>query len=123
MIKDKVHADREVVIMDACHSGAAQEGGNLKIDAGRMAESSGQSVICSSLPEEVSWESKEYPNSVFTHHLIEGFKAKGHDTTLGDTFKYTRNQVEKEVWTDRKAHQTPVMKTTWTNCDLPLVTD
>jgi len=123
MVKDKVHADRVVIIMDACHSGAAQAGGNLKIDARSMAESSGQSVICSSLPEEVSWESKEYKNSVFTHHLIKGFSAKGADTTLADTFAYTREQVEKEVWFDRKSHQTAVMKTTWSKCDLPLIND
>lgn len=120
MVRDKVHADRIVVIMDACHSGAARAGDALKIDADSIASQSGQAVICSSLPEEVSWESKQYPNSVFTRHLIDGLKSRGAATTLSDTFAYTREQVAKEVWSDRKSKQTPVMKSTWAKTDLTI---
>ncbi len=120
LIKDKVHADRVVVIMDACHSGSAKADDRLKLDATDMANESGQAVICSSLPEEVSWESKQYSNSVFTRHLIDGFKCKGAKTSISDTFDYAKNHVEKEVWDDRKSKQTPVMKSTWAKADLAI---
>ncbi len=120
MVKDKVHADRVVVIMDACHSGAARTDDHLPIDASLLSSESGQAVICSSLPEEVSWESKQYANSVFTHHLIDGLKSKGPSTTIGDSFAYARDHVEKEVWTDRQHRQTPIMKSTWSKSDLAI---
>jgi tetratricopeptide (TPR) repeat protein len=120
MVKDKVHADRVVVIMDACHSGAARADDRLKIDAAAMSSESGQAVICSSLPEQVSWESKEYANSVFTHHLIEGLRSRGRKTSIGDSFEYARLNVDKEVWNDRQVHQTPVLKSTWSKPDLSL---
>lgn len=118
MIKDKVHADRVVVIMDACHSGAAEAGEKLKITADALSQSSGQSVICSSLPEELSWESRAYPNSVFTHHLIDSLKNP--KTSISDSFQYTLKHVKDEVWKDRKQFQTPVMKSTWAKTDLSL---
>jgi tetratricopeptide (TPR) repeat protein len=123
MIRDKVHADRVVVIMDACHSGAAKADDRLKVSADKMANASGQVVICSSLPEEVSWESKQYQNSVFTRHLMDGLKSKGVKTSLGDTFEYTRARVQKEVWSDRRQNQNPVMKSTWAKTDLSISAD
>jgi tetratricopeptide (TPR) repeat protein len=120
MVRDKVHADRVVVIMDACHSGAAKADDRLKISADSMANESGQVVICSSLPEEVSWESKQYRNSVFTRHLMNGLQSKGIKTSLGESFEYTRDRVQKEVWSDRKQTQTPVMKSTWAKTDLSI---
>ncbi len=120
MVKDKVHADRVIVIMDACHSGAAKTDDHLPIDASDLSNQSGQAVICSSLPEEVSWESKQYPNSVFTHHLMDGLKSKGSSTSIGDSFAYARDHVEQEVWNDRKHRQTPIMKTTWSKSDLAI---
>lgn len=120
MIKDKVHADRVVVIMDACHSGSAKADDRLKIDADNIANESGQAVICSSLPEEVSWESKQYSNSVFTHHLMDGFKCKGVKTSISETFAYAKDHVVQEVWNDRKSKQTPIMKSTWAKADLAI---
>jgi uncharacterized caspase-like protein len=123
MVKDKLRADRVVLIMDACHSGAAKADERLKIDPEGMASESGQAVICSSLPEEVSWESKQYQNSVFTHHLMAGLKSKGKATSLADSFQYARQNVESEVWADRKSKQTPVMKSTWKRADLVIAAD
>lgn len=129
MIKDRIHADRIVVVLDACHSGAAdtkKTGGekglyrDKNISAEGLAKSAGQMVICSSQPDESSWESKKYPNGVFTHHLIDGLKLKGMTTRLDDAFEYTKKNVEEEVYRDRNARQIPVLKSTWTKSDIAL---
>lgn len=129
MIKDRIHADRIVVVLDACHSGAADtkktagEKGlyrDKNISAEGLAKSAGQMVICSSQPEESSWESKKYPNGVFTHHLIDGLKLKGASTRLDDAFEYTKKNVEEEVLKDRNAKQIPVLKSTWVKSDIAL---
>lgn len=125
MVKGRIHADRVVVLLDACHSGAAEDGGKglireRNLDADQVAVDSGQAVICSSKPDELSWESKQYNNGVFTHHLIAGLKLKGDATPLQDAFDYTRAHVESEVKADRKKNQTPLMKSTWSRADVPL---
>lgn len=125
MVKGRIHADRVVVLLDACHSGAAEDGGKgllreKNLDAQAVAIDSGQAVICSSRPDELSWESKQYNNGVFTHHLIAGLRLKGVSTPLQDAFDYTRDHVENEVKSDRKTNQTPLMKSTWSRANVPL---
>lgn len=125
MVKGRIHADRVVVLLDACHSGAAEDGGKgllreKNLDAQAVAIDSGQAVICSSKPDELSWESKQYSNGVFTHHLINGLKLKGAATPLQDAFDYTREHVENEVKSDRSTNQTPLLKSTWSRANVPL---
>lgn len=150
LIKKRVHADRVVVMLDACHSGSAEvekdrtetdikaastaveaavssqgttplsQNSIGNINAEEVAKESEQLVICSSQPNELSWESKQYPNSVFTHHLISGLKLKGQSTKLEDAYEYAREQVVQEVLAERNAHQTPVLKSKWKKSDLNL---
>ncbi len=119
-IKKRVHTDRMVLVMDACHSGAAESGAkglfrakNVSVD--EIVQGSGQFVICSSQPNQVSWESKKYPNSVFTHYLIEGLKEK---TKLGDACTYMKDKVQQEVLRDRGELQDPVVGSHWEGDDL-----
>ncbi|MFA6208020.1 MAG: caspase family protein [Candidatus Obscuribacterales bacterium] len=125
IIKGRVHSDRVVLVLDACHSGAADPGakglfrqGN--VDVTEVAQGTGQLVISSSQPSQVSWESKHYQNSVFTRCLIESLKSKGNATTLGEAFSNMKDKVQQEVLTERGVLQTPVLKSRWKGNDLRL---
>lgn len=125
MIKERVHSDRIVLMMDACHSGAANTAGKglfriANFSADELAQGSGQLVICSSEPTQTSWESKRYQNGVFTHYLLEGLRQNGGMNKLGDAFKHMQEKVQEEVLRDRGELQTPLLKSKWVGDDLIL---
>ncbi len=119
LIKKRIHSDRVIAILDTCYSGAAgsQDSKNIlrttNINADEIAQGTGQMVICSSEPNQRSFESKNYENSVFTHRLIEALHLKGKDTNIEEAFNYMKEKVQEEVVQDRAALQTPVMKGNW----------
>lgn len=124
IIKGRVHSDRILILLDACHSGAVTVAGEKgmtrtgNISAEDVAQGTGQMVICSSDTSEVSWESKRYENSVFTHCLIESMKKNGKQTKLGEAFTQLKEDVETEVRRDRGAQQMPVIKGQWQGDEL-----
>ncbi len=125
MIKSRVHSDRIVLMMDACHSGAANTAGKglfriANFSADELAQGSGQLVICSSEPTQTSWESKRYQNGVFTHYLLEGLRKNGGMNKLGDAFKHMQEKVQEEVLRDRGELQSPLLKSKWVGDDLVL---
>ncbi len=125
IIKQRVHAERVIVILDACHSGAAKtaEKGLIRkgnYDADEIMSGTGQLVICSSAPSEVSWEGKNYQNSVFTKHLIDSLKMRGEYTKLGEAYENLKGQVQSEVLRDRGELQNPQLKSKWRGNDLML---
>jgi tetratricopeptide (TPR) repeat protein len=133
IIKEQIHSNRVVIIMDVCHSAAAAPAAGSKeltrgdehvsknasgVDAEKIPLGEGQSILCSSLADQVSWESKIYPNSVFTKKLMEALQTKGTQTTLTDAYAYLKDAVESEVLRDRAALQTPILNTKlWTGGD------
>lgn len=143
IIQEQVRSKRVVVILDVCHSGSAGDETkkaaddvddeddsaasdsaskglvrSAKLDVGGLKVGSGQVILCSSLAEQVSWESKNYPNSVFTRRLIESLQCKGKDTTLNQAFAQLRTSVGAEVLSDRGMVQTPnIFNKTWTGGD------
>jgi len=126
-IKARVHSDRVVVVLDACHSGAAEAGGKGmsytgNVDANAVAQGTGQLVISSSSPSQVSWESKAYENSIFTRCLIDALRKNGNATTLGDAFSSMRDKVQEQVLRERGVLQTPVLKSKWKGEDLRIST-
>lgn len=125
MIKDRVHSDRIVLLMDACHSGATNTAGKglfriSNFSADELAQGSGQLVICSSEPTQTSWESKRYQNGVFTHYLLEGLRQNSGMSKLGEAFKFMQDKVQDEVLRDRGEMQTPLLKSKWVGDDLVL---
>src|SRR5262249_3995071 len=87
-------------------------------DASNLALGSGQTVLCSSLADQVSWESGRYQNSVFTRHLIDALESNGESTTLTQAYKTLRDEVESEVPHAHGELQTPVLSTNqWTGGD------
>jgi hypothetical protein len=86
------------------------------IDVSNITAGAGQIILCSSAADQVSWESKEYPNSVFTRRLIESLGNK--DTHLTDAYKAMKTKVEEEVLRDRAVVQTPMIKENWQGGDV-----
>jgi tetratricopeptide (TPR) repeat protein len=141
IIQEQVHCKRVVVILDVCHSGSAGDVSkrtsefddddtaakdsaskgldrSVKLDVSGLQVGSGQVVLCSSLADQVSWESKNYPNSVFTRRLIEALQCKGKDTTLNEAYERLQSSVGAEVLSDRSMVQTPnLYNKNWTGGD------
>ncbi|HEY9786480.1 MAG TPA: caspase family protein [Candidatus Obscuribacterales bacterium] len=126
-IKDRVHCDRVVVFLDACHSGATKTGAKglfrSGVDAGEFAVGSGQLVIASSKDDQVSWEAKNRPNSVFTATLLDALRSKGSRTTLGEMFESLKDGVQDTVLRERGVLQTPVMSSQWKGNDLVIAAE
>lgn len=142
IIEEQVHSKRVVVILDVCHSGSAgadskktsdiddvdddadsdsASKGLMRVtnmDASKLNVGSGQVVLCSSLADQVSWESKNYPNSIFTRKLMEALQCNGKNTSLKEAFEKLRTLVSAEVLSDRGAVQTPSLyNKSWTGGD------
>jgi uncharacterized caspase-like protein len=123
-VTKRTGCDRLVMLLDACHSGAALEGGkglmrttNFNLDD---VTGSGQLIISSSSPQQTSWESKRYANGVFTRKLIDSLETRGDKTTVSEAFKKLQDSVEQEVQFDRVTQQTPMMLSKWNGDDLEL---
>lgn len=134
-VKDLVHSDRILLVLDVCHGGAVVNDGDMLamggkslgrrtehgVDFKNITVGEGQIVVASSLSGQLSWESENYPNSVFTRRLIEGLRLKGKTTGISDAFAYMRGKVEDEVLRDRGEMQTPIILTSgWSGGDLAL---
>lgn len=122
-IRERVHSDRVLVVLDTCHAGGASESKGIvrqaNADAATIAQGSGQLVICSSDKNQTSWESKQYPNSVFTRSLIEGLQKQGSSSDVSDVFNFVKDKVQQEVVQERGVLQTPVLEASkWTGKDL-----
>ncbi len=123
IIKHRVHSRRVALFLDACHSGAiTPEAKGMtrtpRIDANKIALGTGQLVICSSKTDQVSWELKSVPNSVFTKYLIDGLRLNGPKTKLGEAFGYMQDKVQETVLRERGELQTPVLRSEWKGDDL-----
>jgi hypothetical protein len=119
IIKDRIRSNRALLVLDACHSGAAvpkeakgmARSGNIDVD--EISQGTGHMVLSSSAPSQVAWESVSKPNSVFTRRLMEGFQVNGPDTTLEQAYAHLQKSVEQEVQRDRGYLQTPQLKGKW----------
>lgn len=125
-LKERVDAKRVLLVLDACHSGGVSPHskgitrvGNFDTDT--LAIGNGQMVICSSEPDQQSWESKRYNNGVFTRNLLEGLRSKGQNTTIEDAFGRINELVQDEVRQDYPGNrQSPVLKSKWEGEELIL---
>ena len=121
-IKSRVHCDRVIIFLDACHSGATENGGKglirAGVDAGELSAGSGQLVIASSKEDQISWESKKLANGVFTAVLLDTLKKQGASTTVGQMFDGLKDNVQDTVLRERGTLQTPVMKSEWNGNDI-----
>jgi hypothetical protein len=131
----RLEAERVVVLLDTCYSGAA--GGrtfaSLRTRAGsvddlfleRLARTKGRAIITASRPNEVSLEVGEYGHGLFTYFLLQGLGGaadlnRDGIVSLQELYEY----VEQEVTRTSRAlggNQHPVLKGELEGV-LPLVT-
>jgi uncharacterized caspase-like protein len=120
----RIEAERVVMFLDACYSGAA--GGRTfvsrKTRAGavddlfleRLTRATGRVIMTASKPSEVSMELPELGHGIFTYYLTEGLKGAGDlnrdgIVSLQELYEYVEQQVSRK---SRLAggNQHPVMK-------------
>jgi len=123
-IFSRVEAERMVVFLDACYSGAA--GGRTfsskrtrasTLDdqfLERLTRSKGRAIITASRPSEVSIELPELGHGIFTYYLVEGLKGaadlnKDGIVTVQELYEYLEQQVATKS-RSVGANQHPVMK-------------
>ncbi|HEX6304670.1 MAG TPA: caspase family protein [Anaerolineales bacterium] len=106
-------SQRQLLILDCCHSGAFARGtkGSLGASVGTSAAFEGTGygrvVMTATDATQYAWEGDqavgEPVNSVFTHHLIDGLKSgeadANHDgvVTIDELYDYSYRQVVKET--------------------------
>lgn len=117
-----IKAERLLVLIDACRSGAvarikAEQGDDLlKWEFGgprldKLAAGEGRVIISASDAHQSSWIVGRYRNSLFTHFVLEGLQGGVDDRSDGlirvlDLFHYVASQVRRE-----RGDQTPVLTT------------
>jgi len=123
-IFSRVEAERMVVFLDACYSGAA--GGRTfsskrtratNLDdqfLERLTRSKGRAIITASRTSEVSVELVELGHGIFTYYLVEGLKGaadlnKDGIVTVQELYEYLEQQVATKS-RSVGANQHPVMK-------------
>lgn len=120
-ISRRVLSDRVLLVLDACHSGSVNPNAKgmtrvANFDAAALAQGSGQMVICSSSPDQQSWESKRYDNGVFTKQLLQGLRT---NQSINQAYDSMKNSVANEVQEDYPGmRQTPLMHSTWNGANL-----
>lgn len=115
-VASRVRAQRAVIVLDTCYSGAASAGGKGLLTPGSavsrdtldlMKQGAGRVVLAASTGDQEALGDSTLAggHGVFTYYLMQAMKqSKGLDT-VGKMFPYVRQQVEA------RAHgaQTPVM--------------
>jgi len=120
----RIEAERVVVFLDACYSGAA--GGRTfaskKTRAGavddmfldRLTRSKGRAIITASRPSEVSIELPDLGHGIFTYYLVQGLRGaadlnRDGIVTLQELYEYLEQQVTQKSRAVG-GNQHPVMK-------------
>lgn len=113
-VKERVHTNRVLLVLDTCYSGAgaqnSQKGMFRKnVDTQALSDASGSVVISSSSPDQQSWESDELKNSYFTKFLIDSLRDPKCANDLEHAFVSMKDRVQSAVLRDKGALQTPVI--------------
>ncbi len=118
VVRTRIKAQRTVILLDTCHSGAAV--GHLLGEAvgskdattsenalDRIRQGVGRAILTSSSKEEQSYEGKPYDNGYFTHFLLEAMrKDKGNDS-VEQVYASVKQGVTKAAGSIQRK-QTPV---------------
>jgi len=123
-IFERIEAERVVVFLDTCYSGAgggrtfaAKNTRATSVDddfLARLARSKGRAIITASKANEVSLELAEFGHGIFTYYLVQGLKGAADLNRDGIvTFQELYEYLDKEVSAKSRAvggNQHPVMK-------------
>ena len=105
----RIDAERVVVFLDACYSGAA--GGRtfaakqMAVDEfflERLARAKGRAILAASRPSEVALEAAALGHGLFSYYLVEGLRGaaasnKDGVITLQELFDYVQQQVTRQA--------------------------
>lgn len=124
-IKRACKTDRALIVLDTCYSGYAAKGARggeaaANFSARELAQGTGHMVVCSSGPDERSWESRTYQNGVFTHNLIDSLRTIGRASGIKAAFAHMKEKVEWEVQRDEGQSQSPQIGGHWQGEDLKI---
>jgi hypothetical protein len=123
-IFDRIEAERVVVFLDACYSGAA--GGRTfasrrtraarvdEVFLDRLTRSRGRAIVTASQASEVSLEVPELGHGLFTHFLVQGLRGaadldRDGIVSLQEIYQYLEQQVSQKSRA-MGGNQHPVMK-------------
>ncbi len=125
-LKQGVHCDRILLVLQAAYSGAADlEAGakslspkkSFNVDVGKVVLGNGFTILSSSQSNEITW------GDVFSKNLIAALRQEDGLISLNKAFAIAKQKTESETGSaDGKKKQVPVMKSTWTGADLVLGT-
>jgi uncharacterized caspase-like protein len=125
-IFNRIEAERMIVFLDACYSGAAGgrtfTSGKMRTrDVGlddlfleRLTRAKGRAIITASRPNEVSIELRELGHGLFTYYLVQGLQGAGDlnrdgIVSLQELYEYVEQQVSQKSRAVG-GNQHPVMK-------------
>jgi uncharacterized caspase-like protein len=120
-VRFRIKAQRVVIFLDTCFSGAAIPGAKVLVGVSQdsigvspdklnlIRQGVGRVVIASSQANERSWESDSLKNGYFTYYLIEGLKQNKGLISIEKLYEYVRDKVSQQVRKEKGASQTPVM--------------
>ncbi len=113
IIKERVHTNRILLVLDTCYSGGAgSDSGKgmvrTNVDSSTLAQGIGSLVITSSSPDQRSWESDDLKNSYFTKYLIDSLK-QSNNGSVDQAFNSMKQKVQQSVLKDKGEVQTPIM--------------
>jgi Caspase domain len=110
IISNRCVAQRTVVVLDTCHSGASLTSAALSTaDLDRLREGAGRYIVSSCEPDQQSYEDREH--GLFTASLIEVLRARKGCIRMKDLFAQVRTDVSAKVMSRYKKDQRPVMAT------------
>ncbi len=119
----RLQSKRVVLILDTCHSGAAETGSKgmpvaNPLNMADLLQGTGHLIIASAAANQTAHDSTRYKNGIFTKHLIDGLSKH---TKLTEAFNYASLRVQDESTRDFKEPQTPILKDAeWKGVELKL---
>lgn len=122
-LNKRTGADRILIVLDACHSGAADPHAKAldfhsEINLDQLAVGQGNIVLSSSQPQERSWESPRCQNGIFTRKLIDCLSK---NPKVIQSFSALKDAVSDEVRQEYGQRQVPRLKSDgWEGDDLLL---
>jgi len=123
----KTDAQKIVVILDACFSGA-QRGGEMlasargvKIKPKPFAPSGNTVVFSATYADESAYPYKEQGHGLFTYFILKKLQESKGNVTLGELYEYVSQNVRREALRVNRNNQTPtvtpsvIMESDWKN--------
>ena len=117
IVRSRIKAQRTVILLDTCHSGAAAANAPASPSRSdtsasgdaleRIRQGTGRAIVTSSSPDEKSYEGQPYANGYFTHFLLEGLRKDGGQDSIEQIYTSLKQNVSKAAGSIQRK-QTPV---------------